>query len=154
MATRAVKTPTPPRRRKVNVETNEPTRPAYELAGEKAFLANRLKNLATSEEKRERDLILREMVAAKVDHFDIKVAVPGGTEVVVDFDIDRSDTDICDAQELFKLVLAKEISMEDFVSVVKVTQGAVKDKFGSLVLAKIMRSEPCEGPTLKMKPRK
>jgi hypothetical protein len=156
MATRAtVKTPTPPRRRKVNVETNEPTRPAYETAGERAFLANRAKNAATSVEKKELETCLIEMVNSKVDDFSITVTLPEGAgTAAVDFKIDRDDDIKPDIQELFKLVLAKEIAMEDFVSVCSTSQGAVKDKFGSLVLAKIMKPVPKESPKLKMKARR
>jgi hypothetical protein len=73
---------------------------------------------------------------------------------VVDFEIDRSDDDIVDIDKFYALVLAKQISMEDFVSCCKSSQGAIKDKFGSLVLAKVMSTKPKEDPKLKMKVRK
>src|SRR5690348_15436800 len=118
----SAKLATPPRRRKVNVDTDQPTRPAYEIAGEKAFLANRAKHAATSVEKAELETVLREMVAAKIEDFSVTVTLPdnAGT-TAVDFSIDRSDDVVIDIEELYKLVLGKQISMEDFVSVCKTT---------------------------------
>lgn len=145
----------PPKRRRINVDgPTAPTRPLYEIEGEKAFLANRAKNAATSAEKSAKDGTLVAMVNAKVEDFMITVSLGEAGNKVVDFTIDREDKTEIDVQELYKLVLGKEISMEDFVSVVKVSGGAIKDKFGSLVLAKCTKTKPNEDPSLVMKPRK